>query len=159
MANATDARGCPGIWILHDNWSGHPTFSGNDTYAGFELDNPTWTLNSGSATVWSLLCVGSDNRSLASASINDPSSTLYSDTKSFTKDDPNCTTVAPDIKHDCVNGVCVPSTTHSTLGLYASLSDCQVACGSKGCSGQCVSSSDWAQIEALSNQLKNRNCN
>ncbi|AVH71584.1 hypothetical protein [Nostoc sp. 'Lobaria pulmonaria (5183) cyanobiont'] len=60
--------------------------------------------------------------------------------------------------YDCINGACVPSTTHGTLGLYASLSDCQVACGAHGCSGQCVSSLDWAQIEGLSNQLKNRNC-
>ncbi|MEH2128306.1 hypothetical protein [Nostoc sp.] len=63
-----------------------------------------------------------------------------------------------DVPHDCVNGVCIPASTHGTLGLYASLAACEVACGVHGCSGQCVGNSDWAQIEGLSNQLKNRNC-
>ncbi|MBN3877527.1 MULTISPECIES: hypothetical protein [unclassified Nostoc] len=157
MPNATDPRGCPGIWQLYDNWSGHPTFSGLDTYTGYELDNPTWTLNSGSTTVWSLLCVGTDNRSLASASINDPSSTLYSSSKTFVKDDPSCTTVAPSVAHDCINGACTPKTTYGTPGLYPSLSECEVACGT-GCSGKCISNSEWAQVEGLANQLKNRNC-
>ncbi|MGV0103039.1 hypothetical protein NSTCB13_01610 [Nostoc sp. DSM 114160] len=61
-------------------------------------------------------------------------------------------------KYDCINGACVPSSAHGTLGLYDSLSDCEVNCGFRGCSGQCISNSDWAQIEGLSNQLKNRNC-
>lgn len=60
----------------------------------------------------------------------------------------------PTTQYDCVNGVCVVSAT----GFYPSLGDCQVACGKKGCSGQCVSSSDWAKIEELVNQIKNRNC-
>ena len=158
MANATDPRGCPGTWVLHDNWSGHPTFSGNDTYPGYEFDNPTWTLNSGSTTVWQLLCVGTDGRSLATASINDPNSTLYSDTKTFTKNDPNCTSVQPGSAYDCINGACISKTTYNTPGFYATLSACQVVCGGKGCSGTCVSSSDWAQIEGLSGQLRNRNC-
>lgn len=64
----------------------------------------------------------------------------------------------PSTQYDCINGACIPSSTHGTLGLYASLSDCEVNCGFKGCSGQCVSNSDWAQIEGLSKQLKNRNC-
>ncbi|MEH2123711.1 hypothetical protein [Nostoc sp.] len=157
MANATDPRGCPGSWQLYDNWSGHPTFSGLDTYSGFELDDPTWTLAPGSSTTWQLICVGTDSRSLASASINDPSSTLYSSSKTFVKDDSSCTTPAPVTPYDCINGACIKKSVYNTPGLYQSLSDCEVVCGI-GCSGKCISNSDWSQIEGLSHQLKNRNC-
>lgn len=57
-------------------------------------------------------------------------------------------------KYDCVNGVCTPATN----GFYSSLSECQISCGKQGCSGQCISNSDWSQIQGLSNQLRNRNC-
>lgn len=67
-----------------------------------------------------------------------------------------CPVTEPE-KYDCINGACTPKTTYNTPGLYPSLSDCQVACGI-GCSGKCISNSDWATIEGLSNQLKNRNC-
>ncbi|MEH2377325.1 MAG: hypothetical protein V7K27_00205 [Nostoc sp.] len=67
-----------------------------------------------------------------------------------------CVVVVP--KYDCINGACTLATIHNTNGLYASLSDCEVACGT-GCSGKCVSNADWAQIESLSNQIMNRNCN
>ncbi|OYD93134.1 hypothetical protein CDG76_20795 [Nostoc sp. 'Peltigera membranacea cyanobiont' 210A] len=61
------------------------------------------------------------------------------------------------VKYDCINGACIPKTTYNTPGIYQSLSECETACGT-GCSGKCVSNSEWAQIEGLSNQLKNRNC-
>ncbi|MEH1838129.1 MAG: hypothetical protein V7L20_05075 [Nostoc sp.] len=60
-------------------------------------------------------------------------------------------------QYDCINGACLTSDKYSTPGLYPSLSDCEIACGT-GCSGKCISNSDWAQIEGLSGQLKNRNC-
>ncbi|MEH1981410.1 MAG: hypothetical protein V7L27_19440 [Nostoc sp.] len=60
--------------------------------------------------------------------------------------------------YDCVNGACVPKALYSTPGLYENLSACEVVCGTGGCSGTCVSNSDWAQIEGLSGQLRNRNC-
>lgn len=59
--------------------------------------------------------------------------------------------------YDCLNGACTPNFTYNTPGLYNSLSACEIACGT-GCSGKCVSNSDWAQIQGLSNQLKSRNC-
>ncbi len=59
--------------------------------------------------------------------------------------------------YDCINGACTKKETYNTPGLYASLSDCEVACGS-GCSGQCIANSDWTQIEGLANQLKSKNC-
>ncbi|WP_375514429.1 hypothetical protein [uncultured Nostoc sp.] len=63
----------------------------------------------------------------------------------------------PSPAYDCINGACIKKTIYSTPGLYKSLSDCEEACG-VGCSGKCVNNSDWAQIEGLSGQLKNRNC-
>lgn len=63
----------------------------------------------------------------------------------------------PSVQYDCVNGGCIKKSVYNTPGLYESLDDCQLACGT-GCSGKCISNADWAQIEGLSNQLKNRNC-
>ncbi|MDZ7969065.1 MAG: hypothetical protein RM368_29625 [Nostoc sp. DedSLP03] len=56
--------------------------------------------------------------------------------------------------YNCVNGACVPDVT----GIYKSLSECEVNCGTNRCSGKCISNSDWAAIEGLSHQLRNRNC-
>jgi hypothetical protein len=61
------------------------------------------------------------------------------------------------IYYDCINGACTLNSVYNTPGFYASLSACEVACGS-GCSGKCISNSEWAQIEGLANQLKNKNC-
>ena len=61
------------------------------------------------------------------------------------------------LKYDCINGACIASTKYTTPGLYESLSECEVVCGT-GCSGKCISNSDWAQIQDLSNQLKNKSC-
>lgn len=68
-----------------------------------------------------------------------------------------CIPPGTETQYDCINGACIPKSTYNSPGLYASLSDCQVACGT-GCSGKCLSNSDWAQIEGLANQLKSRNC-
>jgi hypothetical protein len=59
--------------------------------------------------------------------------------------------------HDCINGACLLASQYGTPGLYASLAECEVACGT-GCSGKCISNAEWSQIESLSNQLKNKNC-
>ena len=58
---------------------------------------------------------------------------------------------------DCINGACINASKYNTPGMYPSLSECENVCGS-GCSGKCVSNSDWAQIEGLSKELRNRNC-
>lgn len=67
------------------------------------------------------------------------------------------TTCDPQEKYDCINGACTPSTTYDTPGIYSSLAECEVACGT-GCSGKCLSNAEWAQIEGLASQLKNKNC-
>ncbi|MEH2136848.1 hypothetical protein [Nostoc sp.] len=61
------------------------------------------------------------------------------------------------VLYDCINGACTPSTTYKTPGLYSDMNACELACGT-GCSGKCISNSDWAQIEGLASQLKNHEC-
>lgn len=60
-------------------------------------------------------------------------------------------------KYDCINGACITTETYNTPGLYQSLSDCELACGT-GCSGKCISNADWATIQRLATQLKNKSC-
>ena len=59
--------------------------------------------------------------------------------------------------YDCINGACTKKSVYNTPGLYQSLSECEVVCGT-GCSGKCISNTDWTQIENLSGELKNRSC-
>ncbi|MBN3939180.1 hypothetical protein [Nostoc sp. NMS9] len=153
MPTATDPRGCEGTWQLYDNWSGHPSFSGLDTYAGFELDDPTWQRTSGSNVAWSLVAVGTDGRVIASTpGINDPSSTLYSSSKTFVKTDSNCVTPSPDTKYDCINGKCIVKTQYNTPGLYQSLADCQAVCANGGACAegkQCVDPTTFCPLDKV----------
>ena len=59
--------------------------------------------------------------------------------------------------YDCINGACRPATQFNTPGLYTSLSECEVACGT-GCSGKCISNKDWLTIQSLASHLKHKNC-
>jgi hypothetical protein len=68
----------------------------------------------------------------------------------------NCTACNA-IPYDCINGACIPKSTYNTPGFYATISDCEIACG-KGCSGKCLSNKDWAKIEDLGKRLKNQDC-
>ncbi|MBN3957503.1 hypothetical protein [Nostoc sp. NMS8] len=64
---------------------------------------------------------------------------------------------APTYSYDCINGACTKKNVYNTPGIYSSLSECETACGT-GCSGKCVSNSDWAQIEGLASQLRSKEC-
>ena len=59
---------------------------------------------------------------------------------------------------DCINGACVKKEVYSTPGIYQGIEECEVACGS-GCSGKCLSNSEWSKINSLASQLKSKNCN
>lgn len=65
-------------------------------------------------------------------------------------------------KYDCINGNCTQSTTYNTPGIYNSLEECQANCGSSNpgnqCDGVCISSPEWATIQGLASQLKNKSC-
>ncbi|BAY74175.1 hypothetical protein NIES25_51710 [Nostoc linckia NIES-25] len=65
--------------------------------------------------------------------------------------------IPDDEKFDCINGACISSNEYSTPGIYQSLGECEVNCGT-GCSGKCIPNAEWAQIEGLSSQLKSINC-
>lgn len=62
------------------------------------------------------------------------------------------------IKYDCINGACFESDKYKTPGLYRSLEECEVACGT-GCSGKCLSNKEWNKIQDLAKKLKQKNCN
>jgi hypothetical protein len=59
-------------------------------------------------------------------------------------------------KYDCVNKTCIKNGQYNTPGLYLSLAECAKNCG--GCSGKCLSTSEWSAIKELANRLKNKNC-
>lgn len=133
-------------------WKITYTFSGGvrdpATYTGTEDDNPYFS-NEGGRAILRSACDGRNMEPPYFASSFNSVSIVNS---VFTPDQ------APAEKYDCINGACIKASQHNTFGLYQSLSDCEIACGT-GCSGKCISNSEWAQIEGLSNQLRNRNCN
>ena len=70
-----------------------------------------------------------------------------------------CTGCVPGVQlYDCINGACTAREEYNTPGLYETIEECEVACG-VGCSGKCLSNSDWATIQDLAKKLKNQNCN
>ncbi|MDJ0795802.1 MAG: hypothetical protein QNJ51_03020 [Calothrix sp. MO_167.B12] len=62
------------------------------------------------------------------------------------------------IPHDCLNGACVLASEFGTPGLYKSLSACQKVCGTKGCSGVCLSKKEFSSLRELAKQNKRNNC-
>ena len=61
-------------------------------------------------------------------------------------------------RYDCLNGACISALEYGTPGFYSSLEECEQVCGSQGCSGKCISNSDWVKIQGLASKLKNQNC-
>lgn len=60
---------------------------------------------------------------------------------------------------DCINGGCVPKTTYSTPGVFASLAACQSGCAkNSSCTGECISKSEIAALQAAANNLMSRYC-
>ncbi|MBR8832711.1 MAG: hypothetical protein DSM106950_01370 [Stigonema ocellatum SAG 48.90 = DSM 106950] len=65
----------------------------------------------------------------------------------------------PNIKYDCINGVCVQSIQYKTSGYFQSLADCQSACGlSKGCNGICIGNDEYQKIQGLINKISGELC-
>lgn len=63
------------------------------------------------------------------------------------------------IRHDCLNGGCVPSTTYNTPGLYPNLAGCQSQCGGGNCNGECVSLAELAALQQAANRAQSNCCN
>jgi hypothetical protein len=117
---------------------------------GIEYRNPSTACGGGGAQAWAIGPNGEQHRIVVN------SGTIWlvgSLVPNWDEDPPP----PPNIAHDCINGSCIPQSTYNTPGIYQSLSDCEVACGT-GCSGKCISNADWAQISGLASQLKNKNC-
>lgn len=137
-----------GTWAITYRYSPAVYSAGVENVRGYSDDDPYFGLTSGGSQ-WSLLSAA-DGRVMYPNWIG-ASITPIIDNKIFTPDTP------PPIQYDCVNGACLPKTTFNTPGIYATLSECEINCGT-GCSGKCLSNEDWAQIEGLAAQLKNKNC-
>lgn len=151
MTLPTHPCGCEGTWSIV--WAEYGD-GGTYTCTGYESDTPFFAYDSSiNKDVLKSAC---DGRKMQKPwwSSNIGASKVVS--RTFTKSDPNCGIPTPK-KYDCINGACLEASQYNTPGIYQSLSDCEVNCGT-GCSGKCISNSDWAQIKGLSNQLKNRNC-
>ncbi|BAY21692.1 hypothetical protein NIES2100_14490 [Calothrix sp. NIES-2100] len=145
MSDPHPQYGCPGSWTIISSYQGN---NYSYTFSGYELDYPALQCQSGKDYLVSQVRGNLELWTSSGCNVQPIVST------SFVKDDPNCGVAT---KYDCINGACIPSTTYSTPGIYANLEACEVACGT-GCSGVCISNSDWAKIEGLSSQLKNKNC-
>lgn len=138
MANC----GVAGTWNLITRLNSTGTRDYAESYPGFADDNPV--LVQASPTM-NLISSCDGRIFLANWGIGSIVS------KTFVPSTP------PVIKYDCINSACVNKATYNTPGFYQSLSECETSCGT-GCGGKCISNSEWAQIEGLSNQLRNRNC-
>lgn len=73
-------------------------------------------------------------------------------------DQASCTVTPANIKHDCINGQCVPSTRFTTPGIYNSLEDCQVQCELNNTDLVCLTPSEYNQITALIRKISQEIC-
>ena len=64
-------------------------------------------------------------------------------------------------RYDCINGVCVSSSTFSTTGIYSTLEECQGNCGGGNICPPgmvCLPVGEFSTIEGLAIALKNSAC-
>jgi hypothetical protein len=67
--------------------------------------------------------------------------------------------INPTQPYDCVNGGCVPKTTYSTPGKYASLAACQSGCAKDSpCTGECVPVTDVNALQQAAIKAKANCC-
>lgn len=67
--------------------------------------------------------------------------------------------LAPTVRHDCINGTCLPKTTYGTPGRYASRAACVGACArDSDCTGECVPVAEIAALRQAANRLKTKFC-
>lgn len=65
--------------------------------------------------------------------------------------------------YDCLNGNCIESTVYETPGLYRTLEECQIVCGTvtnNECppGHVCLTTSEFSQISSLASQIKGEIC-
>ncbi|MDJ0620700.1 MAG: hypothetical protein QNJ63_28860 [Calothrix sp. MO_192.B10] len=142
--------GVPGVWAGTYQYQGLKTW----TIRGFSLDNPYYdnSLTKSGCSNYGVIRSSCDGRIMldsftCNVIISDFQST------SFTPDN------LADSLYDCINNACIISTEYNTPGLYKSLSECEQVCGTKGCSGKCLSNKQWSIIQELARKAKNTSCN
>lgn len=70
-----------------------------------------------------------------------------------------CDAIPANQKFDCLNGGCIPKTTHNTPGKYASLTACQSGCAKdSNCTGECVSVAELAALQQAASNLQSKFC-
>jgi hypothetical protein len=69
------------------------------------------------------------------------------------------TQLDPAQRHDCINGNCLPSTVHNTIGWYSNFADCQAGCAKNSpCNGECVPVAELVALQAAANAVRERLC-
>ncbi len=71
-----------------------------------------------------------------------------------------CNSPVISTRYDCINGVCVSSSTFSTAGIYPTLAECQGSCGGNICPPDmvCLPVAKCSTIEGLAIALKDSAC-
>ncbi|MBW4614240.1 MAG: hypothetical protein KME21_13400 [Desmonostoc vinosum HA7617-LM4] len=81
--------------------------------------------------------------------LNDIKTNIWAASWTITED-PNNSQCPAEPKYDCINGVCALATAYNTPGSYASLADCQSACGvsSPGCAAPnlCIDPNNYCPL-------------
>ena len=67
--------------------------------------------------------------------------------------------VNPSQSYDCLNGGCIPKSTYSTPGVFASLAACQSGCATNSnCTGECVSTAELTALQQAASNLQSKFC-
>jgi hypothetical protein len=60
---------------------------------------------------------------------------------------------------DCINGVCLPSSTYNTPGVFATIAACDAGCAKNSeCAGECVSAEELNTLQRAANSLQSIIC-
>jgi hypothetical protein len=71
----------------------------------------------------------------------------------------DCTNIPPNVAHDCINAICVPSTTYGTPGKYANIANCQGGCArSADCLGECIPAPEITALQQKACNLQSKFC-
>ena len=83
----------------------------------------------------------------------------YSSPAFYTK---NCTGAPPpnpNVKHDCLNGHCIPAETYNTPGAYGNLAACEGGCARNSpCEGECIPIAEIAALQQAVDLIRPRVC-
>jgi hypothetical protein len=65
----------------------------------------------------------------------------------------------PNVKHDCLNGNCIPAETYGTPGIYGNLASCEGGCAQNSpCEGECIPVAEIAALQQAVDRVRPRLC-